>query len=91
MVICDSSSLIHLAGIGRLGLLRELYGKLIVPTAVWREIKSRHNRTVETAQSVTTALSETIDRRAVSTLVSPPPAQLPGNEPATFHGRRDAP
>jgi hypothetical protein len=27
MVICDSSSLIHLAGIGRLGLLRELYGK----------------------------------------------------------------
>jgi predicted nucleic acid-binding protein len=38
MVICDSSPLIHLAGIGRLGLLRELYGKLIVPTAVWREI-----------------------------------------------------
>jgi len=38
MVICDSSSLIHLAGIGRLGLLRELYGKLIVPTAVWREV-----------------------------------------------------
>ena len=38
MVICDSSSLIHLAGIGRLGLLRDLYGKLIVPTAVWREV-----------------------------------------------------
>jgi hypothetical protein len=38
MVICDSSSLIHLAGIGRLGLLRELYGKLIVPAAVWREV-----------------------------------------------------
>jgi len=38
MVICDSSCLIHLAGIGRLGLLRELYGKLIVPTAVWREV-----------------------------------------------------
>jgi hypothetical protein len=33
MVICDSSSLIHLAGIGRLGLLRGLYRKLIVPTA----------------------------------------------------------
>jgi predicted nucleic acid-binding protein len=38
MVICDSSSLIHLAGIGRLSLLRELYGKLIVPAAVWREV-----------------------------------------------------
>jgi predicted nucleic acid-binding protein len=38
MVICDSSVLIHLSGIGRLGLLRELYGKLIVPSAVWREV-----------------------------------------------------
>jgi predicted nucleic acid-binding protein len=38
MVICDSSSLIHLGGIGRLGLLRELYGKLIIPKAVWREV-----------------------------------------------------
>jgi predicted nucleic acid-binding protein len=38
MVLCDSSTLIHLAGIGRLGLLRELYGKLIVPKAVWREV-----------------------------------------------------
>src|SRR5436309_12879576 len=38
MVLCDSSTLIHLAGIGRLELLRELYGKLIVPKAVWREV-----------------------------------------------------
>jgi hypothetical protein len=38
MVICDSSTLIHLAGIGRLGLLRELYGALTVPEAVWREV-----------------------------------------------------
>jgi len=38
MVVCDSSTLIHLAGIGRLELLRELYGKLVVPKAVWREV-----------------------------------------------------
>lgn len=38
MVICDSSTLIHLSAIGRLTLLRDLYGSLIVPAAVWREV-----------------------------------------------------
>jgi predicted nucleic acid-binding protein len=38
MVICDSSTLIHLSAIGRLHLLKDLYGKLTVPPAVWREV-----------------------------------------------------
>lgn len=38
MVICDSSTLIHLSAIGRLDLLREFFGRLTVPTAVWREV-----------------------------------------------------
>jgi len=38
MVVCDSSTLIHLAVIGRLNLLKDLYGKLTVPPAVWREV-----------------------------------------------------
>jgi hypothetical protein len=43
--------------------------------------------TVETAQSFTTGLSETMIGRAVSNLGRPPPARLPGNEPAAFHNR----
>lgn len=38
MVISDSSTLIHLSAIGRLALLRELYGQIIIPPAVWREV-----------------------------------------------------
>jgi len=38
MVICDSSTLIHLSAIGRLHLLRDLYHRLTVPPAVWREV-----------------------------------------------------
>lgn len=37
MVIADSSTLIHLAAIDRLELLRSFYGKVTVPEAVWRE------------------------------------------------------
>jgi len=37
-VICDSSSLIHLAAIGRLSLLHELFEELTIPAAVWREV-----------------------------------------------------
>lgn len=37
MVIADSSTLIHLAAIDRLDLLREFYGEIVVPEAVWLE------------------------------------------------------
>jgi predicted nucleic acid-binding protein len=37
MVIADSSALIHLAAIDRLELLRDFYGTVVVPEAVWRE------------------------------------------------------
>lgn len=36
--ISDSSTLIHLAGIGRLGLLKEFYGKILITPAVWVEV-----------------------------------------------------
>src|SRR5258708_12679094 len=38
MVIVDSSTLIHLSAIGRLSLLKDLYGHLTVTGAVWREV-----------------------------------------------------
>jgi predicted nucleic acid-binding protein len=39
-VVADSSSLIHLAGIDRLGLLRTFYGRIFIPPAVWQEVVS---------------------------------------------------
>ncbi|HZF13631.1 MAG TPA: DUF3368 domain-containing protein [Thermoanaerobaculia bacterium] len=46
MVIVDSSTLIHLSAIGRLTLLKDLYGKLTVPPAVWSEVVEQgKNRT----------------------------------------------
>jgi len=37
-VVSDSSPLIHLSAIGQLGLLREFFTNITVPTAVWREV-----------------------------------------------------
>lgn len=37
-VVSNSSTLIHLAKIGLLDLLREQFGHVIVPEAVWREV-----------------------------------------------------
>jgi len=36
--VSDSSTLIHLAMLGRLGLLREFFGEVVVPPAVWKEV-----------------------------------------------------
>ena len=38
LIISDSSTLIHLASIGRLALLKAFYGQVVVPPAVWREV-----------------------------------------------------
>jgi len=36
--VSDSSPLIHLAGIGRLKLVRQFYKKVLIPSAVWKEV-----------------------------------------------------
>ena len=38
LIISDTSVLIHLAAIGRLALLKDLYQHIIVPAAVWKEV-----------------------------------------------------
>lgn len=38
MVISDTSTLIHLSSIERLGLLQDFYGQVVLPPAVWREV-----------------------------------------------------
>jgi uncharacterized protein len=37
-VISDASTLIHLVNIGRLGLLKDFFGQVVVPPAVWKEV-----------------------------------------------------
>ena len=37
-VVSDASALINLARIGELELLRQLYGEVLIPQAVWREV-----------------------------------------------------
>jgi hypothetical protein len=37
-VVSNSSPLINMARIGKLGLLRQLYGELFIPEAVWHEV-----------------------------------------------------
>lgn len=36
--VSDSSTLIHLAAIRQIELLRELFGQVLIPPAVWREV-----------------------------------------------------
>lgn len=38
IVVSDASALINLARIGELGLLRQLYGEIVIPQAVWQEV-----------------------------------------------------
>jgi predicted nucleic acid-binding protein len=38
LVVSDTSTLIHLAAIGRLGLLETFFGNIAIPPAVWREV-----------------------------------------------------
>jgi uncharacterized protein len=38
IVISDSSSLIAIAAVGHLDLLRSMYGEVIIPPAVWNEV-----------------------------------------------------
>jgi uncharacterized protein len=37
IVISDTSPIINLAGIGQLNLLQQLYSKIVIPDAVYRE------------------------------------------------------
>jgi len=38
IVISDTSPIIHLVAVGQLGLLQQLYTKIIIPEAVYQEI-----------------------------------------------------
>lgn len=51
MVVSDSSALINLARIGKLALLRDLYGEVYIPEAVWQEAVVRGRDRLEQVRS----------------------------------------
>lgn len=57
MVICDSSPLIHLSAIGQLHLLKQFFGRLTIPAAVWREVVE-HGAGCHGAEEVEAALRD---------------------------------
>ena len=77
MVISDSSTLIHLSDIGRLGLLRELFGQITIPPAVWREV-------VEEGKGRAGAAEVEAARKSGWIVLLPP-----SNEPLSFSLKRD--
>jgi hypothetical protein len=63
IVVADASPLIALARIGRLELLRALFGTLVLPNAVWREVTEAGR---DKAGAATVLLADWIGRRDVS-------------------------
>ena len=62
IVVADASPLIALARVGRVELLRSVFGQLLVPDAVWREVVEAG---VEKAGTVDVAAANWIERRTV--------------------------
>lgn len=57
VTVCDSSPLIHLAGVGHLDLLQRFYGTVLIPPAVFREVVTEGG-TRSPARMVAQAVSE---------------------------------
>jgi len=62
IVVADASPLIAMARIGRLDLLRSVFGRLLVPGAVWREVVEGGG---DKAGAADVAAADWIERRAV--------------------------
>lgn len=77
LVLSDSSTLIHLAAIGRLPLLREIYQKIAIPAAVWREVVEEGKRRAGAAEVEAARKSGWIE------------VLLPTNEPLVHLLKRD--
>lgn len=63
VVVADSSPLIALARVSRIELLREIFGHLLVPDAVWREVMTAG---ADKPGAVDIAHADWIQRRSVA-------------------------
>ena len=55
VVVADSSPIVYLSRLGRLGLLHDLYSSVLIPTAVWREV-AVEGKGLPEAQALTEAV-----------------------------------
>ena len=62
IVVADASPLIAMARIGKLDLLRAVFGQLLVPDAVWREVVEAG---VEKAGTTDVVAANWIERRSI--------------------------
>lgn len=63
IVVSDAGPLIYLGSVGRLALLRDLFGRVVVPGQVWNEVVGAN---VERPGSAETAAASWIDIRTPS-------------------------
>jgi hypothetical protein len=63
IVVADSSPLIALSRVGRIRLLKEMFGRLVVPEAVWQELTAGDTNRVGVSELLQ---SDWIERRTVS-------------------------
>ena len=63
IVVSDAGPLIYLGGVGRLALLRDLFGRVVVPGQVWNEVVGA---SAERPGSAETAAASWIDIRMPS-------------------------
>lgn len=84
-VVADSSAFIHLGAHGRVQLLRDLFGQLLVPPAVWQEV-------VEAGQSRAgdAELRQAVQEGWVSIEAPPPSTVLPAGTPPLHPGEVEA-
>ena len=63
IVVADSSPLIALSRVGRIRLLKEMFGRLVVPEAVWQELTAGNTNRAGVSELLQ---SDWIERRTVS-------------------------
>lgn len=83
VVVSDASPLICLSATGRFDLLRQLYGEIVVPTAVWQEItrapalasSAKSHQTAADAQAAGGPQVATANNRPLESLLDPGEAE----------------
>lgn len=74
VVVADSSPIVYLSRLGRLGLLHDLYSSVLIPTAVWREV-AVEGKGLPEAQALTEAVSQAwiqVEHSTVETRIAYP-------------------
>jgi predicted nucleic acid-binding protein len=83
--VADSSIIIHLAAIGKLDLLRQLYNSLLIPPAVWDEVVVQGQ-----GRSGEAELRQAVSDGWIAVTAPPPSLQAPTIGVALHSGEKEA-